>query len=325
LTRTEAQPTRIAVAHSCEGAGHATRMLAVVERLKSAGYETAMAGGGPGTRFVDENGHTEYEPATVEFIDDFQNGGLLDVLRNSGPGLYDRVQEYRAWYRAQSPALVLADGISAAIAAAADDREYLYVSHDPAAFYDNPVERVGAVVRNRLAMRTATRFLLPKVWDGEPTVPGAEVIPPLAPERDAAERDVDVLLVPSAFSIDPDRLADTLRARGREVTLVGGENWETEPTLQPYIAGANLVVCNGYSTVMEAAVAGTPCLVLPTTSEQQGVADALSETRGFYAAASLDDVEALLGDVESPRPQPNGAARVAELVAGYADGKRIVR
>ncbi len=300
-------------------------MLPVVDRLEAAGYETVLAGGGPGTKFVEENGHTEYEPATVAFVEDFQDGGLLDVLRNSGPGLYDRVQEYRAWYRAQSPALILADGISAAIAAAADDREYLYVSHDPAEFYDNPVERLGAVARNRLAMRTATRFLLPKVWDGEPTVPGAEVVAPLAPERDAAERDVDVLLVPSAFSIDPDRLAETVRAQGREVTLVGGENWETEPTLQPYIAGANLVVCNGYSTVMEAAVAGTPCLVLPTTSEQQGVADALSETRGFYAAASLDEVETLLGDAESPRPRPNGAERVADLAAAYADGKRVVR
>ena len=300
-------------------------MLAVVDRLEAAGYETVMAGGGPGAKFVEENGHREYEPATVAFVEDFQNGGFLDVLRNSGPGLYDRVQEYRAWYRAQSPALVLADGISAAIAAAADDREYLYVSHDPAAFYDNPVERVGAVVRNRLAMRTATRFLLPKVWDGDPTVSGAEVIPPLAPERDTTARDVDVLLVPSAFSVDPDRLADTLRARGREVTLVGGEDWETEPTLQPYIAGANLVVCNGYSTVMEAAVAGTPCLVLPTTSEQQGVVDALSETPGFYSAASLGEITGLLGDVESPQPQPNGAGRIAELAAAYADGVSVVR
>jgi UDP:flavonoid glycosyltransferase YjiC (YdhE family) len=325
MTRAGTQQPRIAVAHCCEGAGHATRMLAVVERLEAAGYETVMAGGGPGTRFVEKNGHTEYEPAAVEFIDDFQNGGLFDVVRNSGPALYSRVQQYRAWYRAQSPALILADGIPAAIAAAADGRDYVYVSHDPAAFYENRVERLGAVVRNRLAMRTAERFLLPKVWEGEPTIPGAEVIGPLAPEGDAAPADVDVLLVPSAFSIDPERLAAALRARGREVTLVGGEDWETAPTLQPYIEGANLVVCNGYSTVMEAAVAGTPCLVLPTTSEQHGVADALSETRGFYAATSLDGVESLLDRVESPRPQPNGAERAAEVVADYADGKRLVR
>jgi hypothetical protein len=300
-------------------------MLAVVERLERAGYETALAGGGPGAKFVEENGHSEYEPVAVEFIDDFQNGGLLDVVRNSGPALYDRVQEYRAWYRRQDPAVVLADGISAAIAAAVDDRTYVYVSHDPAAFYTNPVERIGALARNRLAMRTAERFLLPKVWAGPPTIAGAEEISPLAPEGDAVEEDVDVLLVPSAFSIDPDRLAETLRARGREVTLVGGENWETRPTLQPHIAGANLVLCNGYSTVMEAAVAGTPCIVLPTTSEQRGVARALADTRGFYSATSIEGVEALLDGVESPEPQPNGAARVAEVVADYAEGERLVR
>jgi len=311
------QPPTVAVAHYCEGAGHATRMLAVAEELEAAGYATVLAGGGPGTKFVEANGRSEYEPPVVDFIGDVQDGGALDVLRNSGPAVYDRVQRYREWFDAEDPALIVADDISAAIAAAIDGRQYVYVTHDPSGFYTGVVERAGAWVRNRIARRGAETFLMPKVWSDAPTIPGAEEIPPIAPSGDEEKKDVDVLVVPSEFSVDLEELEAALAARGREVTLVGGEDWETQASLQPYIAGASLVICSGYSTVMEAAVAGTPCIVLPETSEQRGVADALAGVEGFYTAASIPEIVALLDDIDAPEPRANGAKRVAEIAAEY--------
>lgn len=311
------EPPKVAVAHYCEGAGHATRMLAVVEELEAAGYDTTIAGGGPGTKFVEENGYSEYEPLAVDFIGDFQDGTVVDVLRNSAPAVYERVKQYRAWFDREVPALLVTDDISAAIAAAIHGQRYVYVSHDPSGFYDHPVERAGAWVRNRIARQSAEQFLLPKVWEGSPTIRGADEIPPMAPAATGDEADVDVLVVPSAFSVDPDELADALEASGRGVTLVGGDDWEIQESLQPFIAGANLVICSGYSTVMESAVAGTPCVVFPETSEQHGVVDALASTDGFYAAASIADVEAILDDVESPAPHENGAEHVAEIAATY--------
>ncbi|MCD2203595.1 hypothetical protein [Halobacterium sp. KA-6] len=311
------RPPKVAVAHYCEGAGHATRMLAVVEELEAAGYETVIAGGGPGTKFVEANGYTEFEPTVVDFVDDLQDGSLLDVARNSVPALYERIQQYRAWFDDETPALLVTDDIAAAIAASLHGQRYVYISHDPSAFYTSAVERVGAWVRNRIAGRGAEQFLLPKVWADEPTIGGADDVPPMAPAGDAPDEDVDVLVVPSEFSVDPDRLADALEAQGRDVTLVGGDDWELQESLQPFIAGANLVICSGYSTVMEAAVAGTPCIVLPATSEQRGVVDALADTPGFYAADSIAGVEALLDTVEAPQPRENGAKRVAEIAATY--------
>lgn len=298
-------------------------MLAVVEELDAAGYETVIAGGGPGAKFVEENGYSEYEPLAVDFIGDYQDGSLVEVLSNSAPAVYERVNQYRTWFAEEAPAILLTDDICAAIAAALSGQRYVYLSHDPTAFYTTTVERAGAWVRNRIALRTAEQFLLPKVWSGDPTIPGATEIPPIAPgpagdEVDVdGDVDVDVLVVPSAFTIDPADLAAALDARGRDVTLVGGDDWEVQESLQPYIAGANLVICSGYSTVMECAVAGTPCIVLPATSEQRGVVDALADEPGFYTADSIQRIESLLDIVESPVAHENGAQTVAEIVSTY--------
>lgn len=312
-----ATPPKVAVAHYCEGAGHATRMLAVVEELEAAGYDVVIAGGGPGTKFVEANGYAEFEPTVVDFVEDLQDGSLLEVARNSVPALYERVTQYRGWFDEEAPALLVTDDISAAIAASLHGQRYVYLSHDPADFYGSAVERVGAWVRNHVAGYRAEQFLQPKVWTGDPSIPGADDVGPMAPVGDAPEEDVDVLLVPSEFSVDPDRLADAIEASGRDVTLVGGDDWELQESLQPFVAGANLVICSGYSTVMEAAVAGTPCIVLPATSEQRGVVDALADTPGFYAADSIAGVEALLDAVAAPEPHANGAKRVADVAASY--------
>lgn len=308
-------PPQVAVAHYCEGAGHATRMLAVASHLEAAGYEVVLAGGGPGTKFIEANGYEEFEPTTVDFVEDYQrDGNLLDVLRYSGPAVAKRIAEYRRWLLDLDPDLLVADDLSAALSSALARQQYVYVSHDPAAFYSTVVERSAGWLRNLLARGTTAQFLLPKVWAGEPTIPGAAEIPPLAPETDRVKDDVDVLVVPSDFTVDPPELADELSSRGRSVTLVGGEEWSVERSLQPYIAGANLVVCSGYSTVMEAAVAGTPCIVVPETSEQRGVAAAITDQAGFYAATSVDAIGSLLDHIEPPESQSNGVGHVVDAV-----------
>ncbi len=318
--------TEIAVAHHCEGAGHASRMLAVAEAVERAGYPVTTAGGGPGTAFLAANGYDPYEPPTVDFVADYQReGGLVAAARHSGPAAVERVAAYRRWLDREDPALVVTDGIAAAAAATLDGRRYVYLSHDPAGLYGAPAERLGAWTRNRLTRATAERFLCPKVWPGEPTIPGTEVVPPIAPSGTGGDEsetagdadpavDVDVLVVPSAYGVASGELTDALERQGREVTVVGGEEWTVQPSLQPYVADAALIVCSGYSTVMEAAVAGTPCVVVPTTSEQRGVADAVARLDGFHVAHSTEDVLAVHDDPGTPRPRENGADRVAEAV-----------
>jgi len=305
----------VAVGHYCEGAGHATRMLAVAERLADAGCEFEIAGGGPGERFVEANGYEEHPLPTVDFIGGYQGDGGGVVLEGV-PNLLARVRAYVRWLRDLEPDVFLTDDITGCFAASLARQPYVYVSHDPTAFYETVPERASAWIRNRVPGITAEAFLFPKVWEGPPDIEAAVPVGPIAPAApdDDALPEVDVLVVPSAFSVDESELADELAKLGRAATLVGGEDWELQPSLQPYVRAADLVVCSGYSTVMESAVAGTPCVVLPETSEQRGVAAALSRTPGFGVAQSIDDVLGHLGTLERPEARENGAATIADVV-----------
>lgn len=318
MSEGQTEARKIAVAHHCEGGGHASRMLAVVQELERTGYDVVIAGGGPGVKFVEKNGYDEFEPSTVDFIRSYQqDGGLLTLLRDSSSAMVERIGQYRTWLSEESPAFFVTDDILAAIAATITSQRYVYISHDPAGFYTDRLERFGAWFRNRLARSTTERFLLPKVWTGKPTIPGTEEIPPIAPRTADVARSIDVLAVPSEYSVVPRKLQRALESRGRDVTMVGGDDWEVEPSLQPAIAGAEVVVCSGYSTVMEAAVAGTPCIILPATSEQRGVVDAVTDLVGFYRADGVDDVMARIDDVEQPERRENGTGRVAEVVTRH--------
>jgi len=311
----------IAVGHYCEGAGHATRMLAVAEALADAGYEFEIAGGGPGEPFVEANGYTEHPLPTVDFIESYQGE---ETARGSARGVLDdvadstrRIRAYVSWLRELDPIAFVTDDFSGCIAGALARQRLFYVSHDPVGFYETTPERASAQVRTRFPTFAAETFCFPTVWDGEPDIPGTTRVGPMAPVDDtpASELpDVDVLVVPSAFSVDEHELAAALAERGREATLVGGEDWTLQPSLQPYIRAADLVVCSGYSTVMEAAVAETPCVVLPATSEQRGVAAAIADVQGFAVAKSIEDVVDQLGTLDPPSGHENGALTIAEIV-----------
>ena len=109
-------------------------------------------------------------------------------------------------------------------------------------------------------------------------------------------------------------LADRLRSAGHDVTLIGDHDWGPVPSLLPLLGRAEAVVCSGYSTVMEAAVAGAPCVVLPATNEQEGIARRLEPVEGFVPAESPAAVEAGLADPPTAPQFTNGIVAVAERV-----------
>ena len=313
----------IAVGHYCEGAGHATRMLAVAEAIADRGYEFEIAGGGPGEPFVEANGYTERPLPQVDFVGGYQSDNDSHVVFDGVPNLVRRVRAYVDWLDEIEPPVFLTDDICGCLAASLARQRYVYVSHDPAAFYDSAAERTSAWIRNRIPALTAETFCFPKAWVGEPWIDTATPVGPIAPADDTPEDelpDVDVLVVPSAFSVDEHELAEALAAEGRSTTIVGGEDWTLQPSLQPYIRAADLVVCSGYSTVMECAVAGTACVVMPATTEQRGVAAAMASTQGFGTAETIEGVVDLLGALDAPEPQANGAEDIADAVVEAIEG-----
>jgi len=323
-------PPHIAVAHYPEGAGHATRMLAVAQALEAHGATVTIAGGGPGSRFVDLHGYDAFEPATVDYIDDFQDGGnLLRVLTNSVPISAKRVLDYVGWLRAEDPTALVTDDMFAAMAATVTGTPLHVLTHNAPGYYDDPVEEWFTWLLTVYQVAAGEQFLYPALWDEADEDPDDVVhVPPVALEAPpdpaavgtdggvAGPTEPGVLLVPSHYSDGFDDLADRLRAAGHDVTLVGGRDWEPVASLLPVLRRADAVVCSGYSTMMEAAVAGTPCVVYPFTDEQRGVARVVDRegVAGFVVCRDVDDVVAGVADPPAAPARENGADRVAKRV-----------
>jgi hypothetical protein len=312
--------TRIAVGYYPEGAGHATRMTAVANELRERGASVALAGGGPGTAFARMHGYDPYEPTVVDYIGDYQDGGSLrDVLGNSVPDSARRVVDYARWLRRVDPEGLVTDDMFAGIAAGATGTPLYFLTHNAATLYEGTVERVFTRLWNRFQCAASQVFLFPAVWPPLADGPGCVVrIPPVALEGDpdAGPADPGVVVVPSHYSAGETRLADRVAAAGHDVTRVGGPDWEPVPAMLPVLRRAEAVVCAGYSTIMEAAVAGTPCVVYPHTDEQRGVGRVLERNaiQGFHVVDSPRSVVDALSDPTAPVPVDNGAGVAARAV-----------
>lgn len=294
-------------------------MLAVARAFEDAGAEVVLAGGGPGAKYLELNGYEQFRPTSVDFIGDYQGGSILDVLTRSGPHSGRRVADFRAWLEREQPDALVTDDMFAAMAAPLADVPLFILTHNAASYYDAAIQQVFTWLVNRYQLAAAQEFLFPAVWGPDPSdPPGVTYVPPIALECPEARDpdDVGVLVVPSTYSKDFEILADRLRAEGHEVTLVGDGDWIDVPALLPWMRAADVVVCSGYSTVMEAAVAATPCIIYPFTDEQHGVSRVI-ERRGLTGFQVEHSIPHVARAVRHPPRQPdydNGAAVAAESV-----------
>lgn len=317
----------VAVAHYPEGAGHATRMMAVARSLEERGATVSMAGGGYGSRFYEPNGYDVRELSTVNYVRDFQDSGgpirgLFRVLTNSLPESVRRLRELVAWLREEEPDVTVTDDMFAAMAAVRVGIPLYVLTHNSAGLYDDPLVRTatwGLTIGQR---KVAKCFFYPTVWPPNGSdPPSVSRVPPIALRNGDAEAaygpsDPGIVIVPSTYSGGFDALADRLRADGYDVTYVGREDWEPVPAMLPILRRADVVVCAGYSTIMETAVAGTPCIVWPETNEQVGVAEHVDEVDGFTVVDGADEVMAALEDPPPQPEHPNGDDVVAERILG---------
>jgi len=306
----------VAVAHYPEGAGHATRMLAVARELEDNGASVSLAGGGPGVPFAALLGYEEYVPTPVDFVRDYQDGGLLRTLTGSVPASASRVRDFYRWLRREDPDCLVTDDMFAAMAAPLVGVPLYVCTHNAPCLYDDLVERAGAAFLTAYQVGAAREFLYPTVWPGSESDPvGVTRVGPLALDVEApVVGDPDVVFVPSTYSTSLGPAVERLREEGRDVAVVGDDDWTPVASLLPTLRAASLVVCPGYSTAMEAAVAGTPCLLYPFTSEQYGVARLASRATGFRTVTSPDEVARAAASPPDPPTYENGAEHVAGAV-----------
>lgn len=313
----------IAVAYYPEGAGHATRMLSVAEALRADGADVYLAGGGDGARFTELHGYEQFEPTDVDFIETYQHGSVLSTLTESFPKAVRRTADFLSWFRAESFDAVVTDDMFAVKAAAAAGLPLYVIKHDVPGMYDDPLQRAGAAFHVGLQRRVARRFFYPSVWPPSRMADSRVThIPPIAlSDGGRSLRIASAVLVPSHYSSGFDEIAERLEAVGVDTVVVGDDEWDAVPVLLPYLRGADTVICSGYSTVMEAAVAGTPCVVRPETDEQEGVCRWLERTgaEGFEVVRNLDTLIETAVDPPAEPSFENGAPLVAERVLADLD------
>lgn len=292
-------------------------MLAVGTELEKRGADVLMAGGGNGAEFIALNGYEEFEPTAVDYVDTYQGGSMSQVLTESVPASARRVTDYVDWLHRIDPDALVTDDMFAAMAAPKAGVPLYVVKHDMPGLYRDPLERAGAFFHTKFQLTTAREFFYPVVCPSSEIDPtGATRVPPIALDGDSHTIDAaDVVCVPSQYS-DFDRIAVQLEQQGYDVLNVGADDWDAVPSLLPYIRGADVVVCSGYSTIMDTAVAGTPCVIQPETTEQQAVAEWIdrSDVPGFTVAHNAKDV---LSAAHSPPAAPayeNGVSEIATTV-----------
>jgi hypothetical protein len=106
---------------------------------------------------------------------------------------------------------------------------------------------------------------------------------------------------------------------GYDVRTVGDDEWETKPTMTPYTAAADVVVCTGFSSIADTVVAGTPCVIYPFLPFQKAIAER-ADSMGIEGISQATSVEGVIDTVveycgSEVRPSyDNGASAFVDSV-----------
>lgn len=311
----------IALAHGPEGAGNATRMLAIAEELGRVDVPFVLAGGGPGAGFLEMNGFEEYEPTTLDFIAkrEAEDATLLHALAHAFPRVYRRFLDFFGWLRRENPRALLTDDPVAAIPAGLLGIPWYRLDHTTVSCYSRGFERFSFRLFNGLSLRASQGFFLTSVFkEHQRTAENLIPVGPIAHEPASAESvdPFDVLLIPGTYSEGFDELAHRLERDGFSVKTVGESDWDPVPAMFPYHQAADMVVCTGFSSIAEAVVAGTSCIVYPFIDCQQGIADQIAD-REVDGIEVVDSIASTLEAVHDPPDSTsfeNGAPAVAEHI-----------
>ena len=289
---------KVAIVYWCDGAGHAARSIPVAKEFRSRGIEVAIGGGGPGERFVELNGFDQPAFTSVTVEGNTPKAFLEHTLFDLAPSSVRRLREVTGWLREADPDVVITDDIFAGLAAAHLDLDFYRIDHLTTDLF-GPVWGTPLAVYNQVSLQFAEGIIVTSLWPDDPAPEGTTRVGPLAQEGDPEEavEPYDVLLNPGSHGENFATIRDRLEADGYDVRTVGDDNWETKPTMTPYTAAAEVVVCTGFSSIADTVVAGTPCVIFPFLPFQRALADR-AEAKGIDGVAKAASVDAVIEQVE---------------------------
>lgn len=309
---------KVAIAHFCEGAGHASRLLGVASCLE--GYDDVdieIAGGGPGAKFVEMNGFKEYEPTGIDFIGkrDEVNDFLAVALNLSSA--VSRANDFRKWLKEVDPDVVLTDDPYAFFVSSIRGYKVYRLDHMRSGMFARRFDNFNQFLMEKMSQILGEKTFITSLSSDIDLESGQCLVDPTMyrPEDYEEVEDFEVLIIPGTFSDGFDRLKRELEGRGYEIRMVGDEEWEMVPSMYPYAEAADYVVCTGFSSIAESVVAGTHCIVNPFIEGQEAIANQIEEEdiQGITVCREIGEIieEIENGKREEPMYE-NGSEQVAE-------------
>lgn len=311
---------KVAIVYWCDGAGHAARSIPVAKELESRGIDVAMAGGGQGKQFVEMNGFDHPDLTTVAVKGDSPLDFLKHTLFDLIPSSIRRFVEVHRWLKEEDPDLLVTDDVFAGLSAAAQGIEFSRIDHLTPDLL-GPVWGGPLKLYNEVSLLFGERIIVTSLWADEADPDGITRVGPLAQEgeSDGEIEPYDVLINPGTHGKNFDEIRQRLEAKGLDVRTVGDDDWETKPTMTPYTAAADVVICTGFSSIADTVVAGTPCVIYPFLPFQKAIADRAENgniegiSKASTVTEAVEQAERYCESDERPRYE-NGASEFVDVL-----------
>lgn len=297
-----------------EGAGHASRSIAIAKDLDSEEIDIYFAGAGSGLEFIRQNDFPYFEVSNLSFHEPLIKSNYRRLIFDFLPTFLKKIEEYRKLVKKFD--LVVSDNdYPSVLASISTGAQFVYISHDLGDFY--PAGGTVVEIWNKFSRHFSAEFIFPNIFLREEKLSKrVKEVGPLAHVENSQVKDLDVLLVPSQFGSQEFQLIrNRLEKWGIRVKSITGGDWKIAPNLYPFIKSASKVICSGYSTLMECSLASTPPIILPKTPEQKFLAKSLKDKEGFYVASSAEEALKLVDEnLKHPRGFSNGVRKTSKII-----------
>lgn len=311
---------RVAIAHFSEGAGHASRMLGIASCLEKYDQVSVdIAGGGPGAKFVEMNGFEEFRPTDIDFIDKREKTNSTWAAVTNTVNAASRANDFRKWLKEVDPDVVLTDDPYAFLISSLRGDKVYRLDHMRTGMFSRKFDSFNQFVLEKISSLTCEKtFITSLISDIDLNSDQCLVEPTMyRPEKFEEVKDFDVLIIPGTYSSGFSELKEELVERGFEVVMVGDEDWEMVSSMYPYVEAADHVVCTGFSSIAESAVAGTHCIVDPFIEGQEAIAGQIEEEgiQGLTVCRKIDEIIEVVEEGDAGTPSfENGSEQVAEYI-----------
>jgi len=307
----------------CGGSGHAARSIPIANELRSRGEKVSIAGGGFGAKFVDMNG---FEQKKLTEIDDPAEYSLTDFFTRTFtkliPSSFSRLRDIDKWLKQEEPDQLITDDIFAIFLASIYGIEFYRVDHVTTDIL--PLRwSLPLKLYNSLSMLRGNQIFVTSLWKEEGGSKNITKIDPLAQDDESEEEldSCDILLSPGTWGKGFHKIRSELEEKGYNVRTVGDDKWELKKSMTPVMRSVDLVICTGFSSIADAAVAGTPVLVFPFLTYQKALAKSIEE-RELQGIGTVHDVDEAIEmaeeyceneDIEGPE-YDNGAPEIVDRI-----------